>query len=55
MATFTAINLIKRPAGGPIDSSSFAVVKKTIPTVGTGKFLVKQQHMSLDPAMFGWM
>lgn len=55
MATFSAINLIKRPAGGPIDSSLFDVVNKNIPTVGAGQFLVKQQHMSLDPAMFGWM
>jgi NADPH-dependent curcumin reductase CurA len=55
MATFTAINLIKRPTGGPIDTSLFDVVKKTIPTVEAGQFLVKQQHMSLDPAMFGWM
>lgn len=55
MTTFTAINLIKRPTGGPIDASLFEVVEKTIPTVGAGQFLVKQNNMSLDPAMFGWM
>ena len=55
MKTFTAINLIKRPTGGPIDRSLFEVIEKTLPEIESGQFLVKQQHMSLDPAMFGWM
>ena len=55
MTTFKAINLIKRPTGGPINSSLFETVEKTIPTLTDGQFLVKQNHMSLDPAMFGWM
>jgi NADPH-dependent curcumin reductase CurA len=55
MTNYTAINLIKRPTGGPIDKSLFEVVEKTIPNIEPGEFLVKQQHMSLDPAMFGWM
>jgi NADPH-dependent curcumin reductase CurA len=33
----------------------FEVVQKNMPEVSAGKFLVKQSHMSLDPAMFGWM
>ncbi|MFT7683448.1 MAG: NADPH-dependent curcumin reductase CurA [Moritella dasanensis] len=55
MTTYTAINLIKRPTGGPINADLFEVVQKPMPTVGEGEFLVKQSHMSLDPAMFGWM
>lgn len=56
MTTYTAINLIKRPiAGEPINAELFAVVQKDIPTLGEGEFLVKQNYMSLDPAMFGWM
>ncbi|MEI6896727.1 MAG: NADP-dependent oxidoreductase [Psychromonas sp.] len=55
MSTFTAIHLIKRPTGGPIDSSLFEVVTKQIPAVGAGQVLIKQNHMSMDPAMFGWM
>ncbi len=55
MTTYTAINLVKRPTGGPITSELFEVVRKEIPTIAPGQFLVKQNHMSLDPAMFGWM
>jgi NADPH-dependent curcumin reductase CurA len=55
MTTYTAINLIARPEGGPISHELFEVVQKEMPTVGEGQLLVKQSHMSLDPAMFGWM
>ncbi|QIR14598.1 NADP-dependent oxidoreductase [Shewanella aestuarii] len=55
MTTFKAINLIARPKAGPIGPDIFEVVQKQMPTVGQGQFLVKQNHMSLDPAMFGWM
>jgi len=55
MNTFSAINLIKRPQGGVINAELFAVVQKPMPQVNTGEFLIKQTHMSLDPAMFGWM
>jgi len=55
MTTFKAITLIKRPAGGPITSDLFDIIEKTIPTLSDGEFLVKQNHLSLDPAMFGWM
>ena len=55
MTTYTAINLIARPHGGPIAADLFEVVQKEMPVVGDGQFLVKQTHMSLDPAMFGWM
>lgn len=55
MTTYTAINLVARPSGGPIGPELFEVVQKEMPSVGEGQFLVKQNHMSLDPAMFGWM
>ena len=55
MTTYQAINLIKRPEIGPITDALFEIVTKTIPEVGPGEILVKQHHMSLDPAMFGWM
>ena len=55
MKTYTAINLVARPAGGPVGPESFEVVQNEMPIVGEGQFLVKQSHMSLDPAMFGWM
>ena len=55
MTTYTAINLVARPSGGPIGPELFEVVQKEMPSVGEGQFLVKQGHMSLDPAMFGWM
>lgn len=55
MSQYTAINLIKRPEGGPIGPQLFEVVQKDIPSAGPGQILVKQQHMSLDPAMLGWM
>ncbi len=55
MTTYTAINLVARPSGGPIGPELFEVVQKELPKVGAGEILVKQTQMSLDPAMFGWM
>ncbi len=55
MSTYTAINLVARPAPGPVTPDLFEVVQKSIPSAGPGQFLVKQTHMSLDPAMLGWM
>lgn len=55
MSQYTAINLVKRPAGGPIGPDLFEVVQLDMPEAGPGEIVVKQQHMSLDPAMLGWM
>jgi NADPH-dependent curcumin reductase CurA len=55
MNTYTAINLIARPTPGPIGPELFEVVQNEIPCAGPGQILVKQTHMSLDPAMIGWM
>ncbi|MFT5314114.1 MAG: NADPH-dependent curcumin reductase CurA [Paraglaciecola sp.] len=55
MTTYTAINLKQRPEPGPIRADTFEVVQKNLPSAGPGQILVKQTHMSLDPAMIGWM
>jgi NADPH-dependent curcumin reductase CurA len=55
MSTYTAIKLIARPAPGPVNPDIFEVVQQAIPSAGPGQILVRQTHMSLDPAMFGWM
>ena len=55
MSTYTAINLIARPEPGPIGAELFEVTQQEIPSAGPGQILVKQTHMSLDPAMIGWM
>jgi len=54
MSKYTAINLIKRPSGS-IGPELFEVVEKHVPELSSGEFLVRQTHMSLDPAMLGWM
>ena len=55
MSTYTKINLVARPAPGPITADLFEIVTEEIPTAGPGQILVKQTHMSLDPAMIGWI
>jgi NADPH-dependent curcumin reductase CurA len=55
MSTYTAVKLIARPSPGPVDSTIFEVVRQDIPQAGPGQILIKQTHMSLDPAMLGWM
>lgn len=55
MSQYTAIRLVKRPGRGPIGPDLFEVVKLDIPQAGPGEVLVRQQHMSMDPAMLGWM
>lgn len=55
MSTYTAINLVARPGEKPIGPELFEVVSQEIPKAGPGEILVKQTHMSLDPAMLGWM
>lgn len=55
MSTYTAIKLVGRPKPGPITPDLFEVVQQEVPHAGPGEILVKQTHMSLDPAMIGWM
>ena len=51
---YTAINLVKRPEI-EITPDLFEVVKLEVPKLEDQQFLIKQTHMSLDPAMIGWM
>ena len=55
MNTYTSINLVARPEPGPITPELFEVVQQEVPQAGPSQILVKQTHMSLDPAMRGWM
>lgn len=55
MSQYTEIQLSQRPDVNPIGPELFTVVKKDIPVAGPGQILIKQSHMSLDPAMIGWM
>ncbi|MDG3085786.1 NADP-dependent oxidoreductase [Vibrio hannami] len=55
MSQYKEILLTKRPDGNPIGPRLFEVVEKNIPTPAPGEFLIKQTHMSMDPAMLGWM
>ena len=55
MPSYSEIRLNKHYTGGPVTADLFEVVSKEIPEPGEGQVLLKQTHMSLDPAMFGWM
>ena len=51
---YTAIKLVKRPEIY-ITPDLFEVIKVQKPELQDGQILLKQTHMSLDPAMKGWM
>jgi len=51
---YTAIKLVKRPEI-EITPDLFEVTRKSTPELADGEILIKQTHMSLDPAMKGWM
>jgi len=51
---YTAIKLVKRPEV-TITPDLFEVVTLTTPNLRDDEILIKQTHMSLDPAMKGWM
>jgi len=55
MSTYTSISLADRPTSAHITPELFEVNEIEIPTAGPGQVLIKQTHMSLDPAMIGWM
>jgi NADPH-dependent curcumin reductase CurA len=46
--------LAARPVGLP-QSSDWNYVEEPAPEPGDGEFLVQVEHLSLDPAMRGWM
>ena len=51
---YKAVRLVKRPHL-TITPDVFEVVTLETPELGSGQLLLKQTHMSLDPAMRGWM
>ena len=51
---YKAIKLVKRPKIR-ITPDLFETVTLATPQLDDGQFLLKQTHMSLDPAMKGWM
>jgi len=55
MSTYTSISLVDRPTSAHITPELFKVNEIEIPSAGPGQILIKQTHMSLDPAMIGWM
>src|SRR5947208_8889501 len=48
------IRLAARPSGVP-DSSVWDLTTEPVPTPGPGEFVVQMSHISVDPAMRGWM
>jgi NADPH-dependent curcumin reductase len=48
------VRLAARPSGLP-QSSDWSFVAEPLPTPGEGQMLVEISHISLDPAMRGWM
>ncbi len=48
------VRLAARPSGLPKDSD-WSLVEEPAPTPGAGELLVAISHISLDPAMRGWM
>ncbi len=53
-ATNTQVRLAARPSGLP-KASDWDVMEEPVPTPGEGEFTVRISHLSLDPAMRGWM
>jgi NADPH-dependent curcumin reductase CurA len=54
----TSINHQVRLAGGPSGlprASDWEVTTGPAPTAGAGQFAVAISHLSIDPAMRGWM
>ncbi|TJY59751.1 NADP-dependent oxidoreductase [Sinimarinibacterium sp. CAU 1509] len=46
--------LARRPVG-MVSREDFRYVEAPVPTPGDGEFLVRNEYLSLDPAMRGWM
>ena len=48
------VHLAARPVG-EVKASDFEVVEVAVPEPGEGNFVVELTHLSIDPAMRGWM
>ncbi|WP_017444021.1 NADP-dependent oxidoreductase [Gayadomonas joobiniege] len=55
MPSYQQILLKQRPKNGQIGAHLFETVEREMPSIEDGEILLKQTHMSLDPAMIGWM
>lgn len=54
MVTTRQVRLAQRPTGLP-DDDTWEVTTDELPEPGEGEFLVEIDHISLDPAMRGWL
>lgn len=54
MTTTQRVTLAQRPTGLP-DADTWALEEVDLPAPADGEFLVKVDHISLDPAMRGWL
>ena len=54
MAASRQVHLAARPVG-EVKASDFEIVEASVPEPGDGQFLVELSHISIDPAMRGWM
>lgn len=54
MSNNRQVRLARRPVGLP-DADTWTVTSDPIPEPGEGEFTVKVEHVSLDPAMRGWL
>ena len=54
MTTTKRITLAQRPTGLPTDDT-WALEEVEVPAPGDGELVVKVDHISLDPAMRGWL
>ncbi|MGB3724096.1 MAG: NADP-dependent oxidoreductase, partial [Pacificimonas sp.] len=52
--TYKSMHLVSRP-DGMVNPSDFEAREGDVPAPGAGEVLVKVSHISLDPAMRGWM
>lgn len=52
--SYRSIKLIKRPEG-EITADIFQITTQDIPEPAAGEILIKLSHLSLDPAMRGWV
>ncbi|HEY2259719.1 MAG TPA: NADP-dependent oxidoreductase [Solirubrobacteraceae bacterium] len=54
MSTSRQFRLAARPVG-PVKASDWDLVEAEVPSPGEGEFVVEVTHLSIDPAMRGWM
>jgi hypothetical protein len=55
MANARQVRLKLRPPPGPLGAGVFEISETPMPEPGPGEFRVKVSHISLDPAMRGWV